>query len=71
MVTPTGTGLPWQGIDLTSLFAFSEVSIPSDMPSVHRDYLGLNEPVGEPDGHMTTSRLTAISSRTDFRAIGG
>ncbi len=34
-VTPTGTRLTWQGIDLTSLFAFSEVSIPSDMPSVH------------------------------------
>jgi len=43
VVTPTGTRLPQQGIDLMLLFAFSKVVIPSEIPSVHWDYLGMND----------------------------
>ena len=46
MVTPTGTRQSWQGIDLRSVIASDPRLIPSHMPTVHGDRMGLNGIVG-------------------------
>ncbi len=40
MVTPTGIQLSRQGIDLTPVFSSDPISIPSQVPAVHRDCVG-------------------------------
>ncbi len=42
LVTPTGTRLSWQGIELTSIFSFDAELIPSQVPMVYWDRLGLH-----------------------------